>query len=87
MTDTQGMTAPAAWPEVREYDTVLSAEDRCDRCGAQAYVIVISLASNEPLRFCAHHYGKGEDGLLKIATHVLDHRKALTRLEQSNPAL
>ena len=32
----------------------LSAIDRCDRCGAQAYVRV-ELAGNAELLFCAHH--------------------------------
>jgi hypothetical protein len=32
----------------------LSAADRCDRCGAQAYVRA-SLVSGGVLLFCAHH--------------------------------
>jgi hypothetical protein len=32
----------------------LSAADRCDRCGAQAYVRV-SLVTGGELLFCAHH--------------------------------
>jgi hypothetical protein len=32
----------------------LTAQDRCDRCGAQAYVQV-QLTSGGELLFCAHH--------------------------------
>ncbi|MGF1663578.1 MAG: hypothetical protein ACFCVG_14150 [Kineosporiaceae bacterium] len=32
----------------------LSALDRCDRCGAQAYVHV-TLPGGSDLRFCGHH--------------------------------
>lgn len=41
---------------------VLTAADRCDRCGAQAYVRVRQLIDEEAagfdLLFCAHHTGE-----------------------------
>ena len=33
----------------------LKAIDRCDRCGAQAYVQFILFASASELKFCLHH--------------------------------
>ncbi|GAA1050757.1 DUF7455 domain-containing protein [Arthrobacter russicus] len=33
----------------------LNALDRCDRCGAQAYVRVILESSGGELLFCGHH--------------------------------
>ena len=36
-------------------DRTLTAVDRCDRCGAQAYVRVVLGASGGELLFCGHH--------------------------------
>jgi len=54
---------------------VLSASDRCDRCGSQAYVEV-SLATG-PLLFCAHHYQEFEARLRAVAVAVRDERERL----------
>jgi hypothetical protein len=43
--------------------TPLTAADRCDRCGAQAYVRVV-LGSGGELLFCAHH-GRAHDARLR----------------------
>ncbi len=43
----------------------LAAADRCDSCGAQAYVRV-TLASG-PLLFCGHHAAHYKDSLLTSA--------------------
>ncbi|MEH0058871.1 MULTISPECIES: DUF7455 domain-containing protein [Auritidibacter] len=40
----------------------LTGADRCDRCGAQAYVRAV-LASGGVLLFCAHHARQVEDQL------------------------
>jgi len=40
----------------------LTATDRCDRCGAQAYVRA-TMASGAELLFCAHHGREYEGGL------------------------
>ena len=50
--------------------TGLTALDRCDRCGAQAYVRVV-LASGE-LLFCAHHFREHENRLRTVAADVQD---------------
>ena len=41
-------------PTLAPGSTALTAQDRCDRCGAQAYVRV-TLASGGELAFCLHH--------------------------------
>jgi hypothetical protein len=48
----------------------LTAGDRCDRCGAQAYVRVV-LPVGE-LLFCAHHAREHAPKFAELATHVQD---------------
>lgn len=48
----------------------LTAADRCDRCGAQAYVRVV-LPVGE-LLFCAHHARAHSDKYSAIATEIHD---------------
>lgn len=52
-------------------ETPLTAVDRCDRCGAQAYLRV-SLQVGGELLFCAHHAREHGDKLREIAAHVHD---------------
>jgi hypothetical protein len=54
----------------------LSAQDRCDRCGAQAYVRVV-LAGGGELLFCRHHYSEHETSLAKVAVEVDDERESI----------
>ena len=49
----------------------LTALDRCDRCGAQAYLRV-ELQSGGELLFCAHHAREHGDKLREIAVSVHD---------------
>jgi hypothetical protein len=51
--------------------TPLSAVDRCDRCGAQAYLRV-ELAGGGDLLFCGHHAREHGDKLREIAVMVHD---------------
>ena len=55
----------------------LSAIDRCDRCGAQAYLRVMLAAGGE-LLFCAHHAREHGDKLRQIAANVVDETTKLT---------
>lgn len=48
----------------------LTAADRCDRCGAQAYVRVV-LPSGE-LLFCSHHARHHAAAFADVAVHVQD---------------
>jgi hypothetical protein len=49
----------------------LTATDRCDRCGAQAYVRA-TMASGFDLLLCAHHFHENETRLREIATSIQD---------------
>ena len=49
----------------------LNAADRCDRCGAQAYVRV-TLTSGGELLFCAHHGRAHSDKLKQVALNIHD---------------
>jgi hypothetical protein len=51
--------------------TPLTALDRCDRCGAQAYVRVTLEAGGE-LFFCGHHARKHADALQPVASEWRD---------------
>jgi hypothetical protein len=49
----------------------LTAADRCDRCGAQAYVRVL-LPGRLELLFCAHHNRQYASALANIALEIQD---------------
>jgi ribosomal protein L37E len=53
----------------------LTADDRCDRCGAQAYVQVELLAG--ALLFCAHHARQYQDKLTEVAIVIHDETSRL----------
>ena len=55
----------------------LTALDRCDRCGAQAYLRV-ELQSGGELLFCAHHAREHGDKIKEIAASVTDETHRLT---------
>lgn len=62
-------TAPGRTP-------TLSALDRCDSCGSQAYVAVFFESGS--LAFCGHHYREFEVGISKKALKVIDERWQLS---------
>ena len=51
----------------------LTAEDRCDRCGAQAYLRAVLPGGGE-LLFCGHHAAAHEDRIREMAVEVDDER-------------
>ena len=51
--------------------TPLRAADRCDRCGAQAYVRA-TLANGGQLLFCGHHAKEYAEKLKSISAHIQD---------------
>ncbi|HSF26134.1 MAG TPA: hypothetical protein VLC50_01320 [Actinomycetes bacterium] len=63
----------------------LTAADRCDRCGAQAYVRVI-LASGGELLFCAHHARRYEPTLKTMAAEIHDESDRLASTPAIAPA-
>ena len=69
---------------MEQSDTIeykLTANDRCDSCGAQAYVQVTGMSGD--LLFCGHHYNAimdnavGYDKMMKFAYSILDERDRL----------
>jgi hypothetical protein len=54
----------------------LNALDRCDRCGAQAYVRAVLLNGGE-LMFCAHHGKEYAEKLKPIAAKIQDESEKL----------
>ena len=61
----------------------LTAADRCDRCGAQAYVRVV--LSDGELLFCGHHARKHAAAYVDVAVHVHDETDRL--IEEHGSAL
>lgn len=57
----------------------LTSADRCDRCGATAYVRVLLLSGGE-LLFCGHHARKHLDAVRPLAARIDDQSD---RLEKS----
>lgn len=63
-------------------DRPLTATDRCDRCGAQAYVRVM-LGTDSELLFCAHHWHANSDALRTVASDVYDELNRLADVPAS----
>lgn len=59
----------------------LSALDRCDSCGAQAYIRA-TLPSGSSLLFCAHHGRKNEEKLRGLGATWHDESDRLTATQQ-----
>lgn len=53
----------------------LTAADRCDACGAQAYIIAV--VNGSELLYCAHHGRKYEEKLRAVATSWHDETSRL----------
>lgn len=58
----------------------LLATDRCDRCGAQAYVRT-HLISGGHLLWCNHHWTGNADKVMPLVEHLHDERSILDELE------
>lgn len=78
----QGRNPPGRWlhGDVSTTSTettapALTAADRCDACGAQAYVRV--LLDSGQLIFCAHHARKHAETIDQVANHVQDETSRL----------
>src|SRR6516162_1582441 len=75
-TKTESEDAAAAGARARIWQ--LTALDRCDRCGAQAYVRVLLPGCLE-LLFCAHHNRRYSSALADIAVEIQDETMRLAR--------
>lgn len=62
--------------------TPLNAVDRCDRCGAQAYVRAVLLSGGE-LLFCGHHAKEYAVGLKPFVAHIQDETQKLVPQAQN----
>ncbi len=61
---------------------VLASTDRCDRCGAQAYVLA-ELPGGSVLLFCGHHWNAHEVALRPKLVKVVDELHHLYEGSQS----
>ena len=57
---------------------MLTALDRCDRCGAQAYVEALPPSGRSPLLFCGHHARVVTPALETQGFAVVDHREQVS---------
>ncbi|MEN9922682.1 MAG: hypothetical protein RIS09_196 [Actinomycetota bacterium] len=55
----------------------LQVSDRCDRCGAQAYVKVV-LPGGGTLFFCGHHYTANKTQLQQQAAEIVDETRFIS---------
>lgn len=62
----------------------LTAADRCDRCGAQAYVRA-TMESGFDLMLCAHHFHENESRLRQVAVSILDESERLAEVPRIAP--
>ena len=62
----------------------LAATDRCDRCGAQAYIRV-TLPSGGELLFCAHHGRAHETKLREVSSSYPDQSEQLVSTPGTAP--
>lgn len=56
-------------------ERVITANDRCDKCGSQAYFMSVLEAGE--LLFCRHHFIENEDVLRDISYHIVDQSEDL----------
>jgi hypothetical protein len=66
----------------KEKEQTLSITDRCDRCQAQAFVLVKGI--NGELIFCGHHFAKHEEALYDWAYDIIDNRDFINTKPQSS---
>lgn len=77
-----GLSAIELKAEIITYDKVpMSAVNRCDRCGAQAYVEVLLDGAKQSLLFCAHDAHVHWLRLLSLDCTISDHRPYLEAQE------
>lgn len=60
--------------EGRPLSDVLTHADRCDACGAQAFIWVNMPNSKAGLLYCGHHFNKYEPKLREYAIEIFDER-------------
>ena len=63
-------------------ERILNLQDRCDSCGAQAFVLV-KLISGE-LTFCGHHYANNQEKLNSQSYDIIDERHYINEKSESS---
>jgi hypothetical protein len=63
-------------------ESVLKVADRCDRCGAQAFVLAKGVTGS--LYFCGHHFSKHGDALVDFAYEIIDERSLINEKSESS---
>lgn len=72
--------------DARPLSDVLNNIDRCDSCGAQAFVWVNMPNSQSGLLYCSHHFNKYEAKLRELAIDIFDERyKINVKASASSP--
>lgn len=69
-------------PTMEKTKQILTAQDRCDRCPAQAFVITKGFEGE--LLFCGHHFTKHEEALIKWAYEIIDERDFINKKSESS---
>ena len=78
-------TPPAIHETPTPTPTPLTAHDRCDRCGAQAYVRA-TLPGGTDLLFCGHHGNAHRPSLLVAGASIHDETDKLHVRRESSAA-
>jgi len=66
--------------EVKE--KVLKIADRCDRCGAQAFVLAKGI--NGELYFCGHHFKKFQEGIQSWSFEIINELDSINEKSMSS---
>lgn len=62
----------AVVPVERPLSNVLNNADRCDQCGAQAFIWVNMPNATAGLLYCRHHFLRNESKLREYAIDIVD---------------
>lgn len=75
-TTTLGVSTPTVTSDINPHQGwEPSAKDRCDRCGAQAYMLLTK--GKQALFLCGHHGKAHYEAAMKQGFNVLDFRSLL----------
>jgi hypothetical protein len=66
----------------KQEDKVLKIADRCDKCGAQAFVLATGVSGE--LMFCGHHYHKYEYAITQWAYKIVNELDSINEKSASS---
>lgn len=61
---------------------MLNLQDRCDRCGAQAFILAKGIQGE--LHFCGHHYNKTKEAIDAWAFEVINELEFINEKNESS---